>query len=198
MTSAANFAAAAGDTCPEAVLLEDSAEARRRLCAALATFATGVTIVTALARDGTKLGVTANSFNSVSLAPPLILVSLARTLFSFEEFLHAPAFAVNLLRLEQRELCHRFGRASSEKWNGVACSEGLHGAPLLQERLAVFECTPYAQYDGGDHVIVVGRVARFATNPHADPLVYYGGALRALAQRHHVGEDLAFMCGWGG
>lgn len=197
MRSAAEHAVAVAPP-EEVVLAEDAAEARRRLCVALATFATGVTIVTARAHDGTKLGVTANSFNSVSLSPPLILVSLARTLFSFEEFLRAPAFAVNVLRLEQRELCYRFGRASAEKWNGVRCTEGLHGAPLLEERLAVFECTPYAQYDGGDHVIVLGRVARFAANPNLEPLVYYGGALRSLAERHRVGEDLAFMCGWGG
>lgn len=148
---------------------------------ALGNFATGVGIVTTLCGKGTKQGITANSFNSVSLDPPLVLVSLARSLACFEHFEACSAFAVNLLRADQKELSNRFARRGVDKWAGVDCQMGTLGVPVLEDRLAVFECRTHARYDGGDHVILVGRVERFATECNHPPLIFFRGGYREIA-----------------
>lgn len=148
---------------------------------ALGHFATGVTIVTTLTSSGEKQGITANSFNSVSLDPPLVLVSLARSLACFEHFCGCEAFAVNILKADQQELSTRFSCRGADKWRGVADEPGVLGVPVLRDRLALFECRRYAQYDGGDHAILLGQVERFEMAADDPPLIYYRGQYRQIA-----------------
>jgi flavin reductase (DIM6/NTAB) family NADH-FMN oxidoreductase RutF len=149
---------------------------------ALGCFVTGITIVTAVAPDGRLLGVTANSFNSVSLDPPLVLFSLDRQAYSFEIFLAVEHFAVNVLRRDQRHLSDTFARPGGPKWDGVRHGPGETGCPLLTGAIAVFECRTRHTYPGGDHVIFVGEVTGIQADPSGEPLAYYRGAYRDLAQ----------------
>lgn len=144
------------------------------------TFATGVTIITARAPDGTPIGCTANSFSSVSLDPPLILWSLARTSLSLDAFKNAPYFAVNVLTTSQLDLARKFAMSDVAKYAGVSYREGLGGAPLLEGSMAQFECATAATYDGGDHIIFLGRVERFRWRAD-DPLLFYRGRFPRLA-----------------
>jgi 3-hydroxy-9,10-secoandrosta-1,3,5(10)-triene-9,17-dione monooxygenase reductase component len=154
----------------------------RRLKDALGTFATGVTVVTCRSPEGEQLGVTANSFNSVSLDPPLVLVSLARSLRSLSGYLTAEHFAVNVLSASQHDVSDRFAKRGDDKWSAIRSYPGTTGTPLLNEVLAVFDCARWAAYDGGDHVILVGRVLGVAHSDGA-PLVYFRGAYHELSQR---------------
>ena len=152
----------------------------RTLRDALSLFPTGVAVVTARGGEGTLHGVTISSFNAVSLDPPLVLFSLARKLYSLEEFLSADAFAINFLQEDQQELSTRFSKALSNKWENVAHKAGVTGALVLLPAVAVLECTPYAQYDGGDHVIVVGRVNHIECQECSSPLVFFRGRYHKL------------------
>jgi flavin reductase (DIM6/NTAB) family NADH-FMN oxidoreductase RutF len=143
--------------------------------AALGMFATGVTIVTARAPDGQLIGLTANSFNSVSLAPPLVLWSLSKAAASMVVFSAGSHYAINILAAEQKELAERFARKGADRWDGVLFDEGVGGAPLLQGAAATFECFNRSRYDEGDHVIFVGEVERCAHQPGALPLLFHGG-----------------------
>lgn len=142
---------------------------------ALGSFATGVTIVTTRCAGGSMQGLTANSFNSVSLDPPLVLVSLARGLGCFEHFKSCPTFAINILAADQRDLSNRFASRGLDKWRTVDFDQGVLGVPLIKPRLAVFECRSYARYDGGDHEILLGEVIRFEVDDTARPLIYFRG-----------------------
>jgi flavin reductase (DIM6/NTAB) family NADH-FMN oxidoreductase RutF len=146
----------------------------RLLRNALGHFATGVTVVTTCAPDGAKIGVTVNSFASLSLDPPLVLWSLARKSWSMSAFEIAGHFAVHVLAADQQALSDRFSRAGADKFGGVETVEGVGGVPLLRDCAAVFECSVEHRYDGGDHVILVGRVERFSTAERA-PLLFYRG-----------------------
>ncbi|TCT11933.1 flavin reductase (DIM6/NTAB) family NADH-FMN oxidoreductase RutF [Tepidamorphus gemmatus] len=142
---------------------QDSSGDSRELRRALGQFATGVTVVTT--RDpasGHAVGMTANSFSSVSLEPPLILWSITRTARSLPAFLAASHFAVNVLSAEQIDLSVRFARPAEDRFAGIAWREGLGGAPLLPNLSALFECRRVASHEGGDHIILVGKVERFA------------------------------------
>jgi flavin reductase (DIM6/NTAB) family NADH-FMN oxidoreductase RutF len=152
----------------------------RMLRNTLGMFPTGVAVVTARGIEGTLQGVTVNSFNSVSLDPPLVLFSLSRKLFSLNVFLAADAFAINFLQEDQQDLSVQFNKALSNKWEDVTHKEGATGAPVLLPALAVLECSPYAQYDGGDHVIVVGRVEHVECQECSAPLVYFRGRYHKL------------------
>src|SRR3954469_19576137 len=124
---------------------------------ALGRFPTGVCVVTALSPDGGPVGLTANSFSSVSLAPPMILWSLARTASSAAVFRDAEHFAINVLAAADQELSSHFARAGEDKF--AKCSErftaGLAGIPVLQGAVATFECHSRHRYYGGDHIIVI-------------------------------------------
>jgi flavin reductase (DIM6/NTAB) family NADH-FMN oxidoreductase RutF len=146
----------------------------------LGCFATGVTIITALGGRGQMLGVTANSFNSVSLDPPLVLFSLDRRAYSLWDFLSTGHFAVNILAEDQHELSNRFARTMSDKWSGVEWQTWDHGCPILAHCHANFECSIAYTYAGGDHVIFVGRVERMAYDDARRPLLYYRGAYHRL------------------
>lgn len=150
---------------------------------ALARFATGVAIVTAAGADGPEVGMTISSLNSVSLDPPLLLFSIARTAQSLPSLSQARTIGVNILGRHQEHLSTRFARAQTEKWSDCGWREGRHGAPLLPETIATFECAPYAQYDGGDHVIFVVRVVEFSMPDDAEPLIFFNGKYHALAAR---------------
>lgn len=147
---------------------------------ALSLFATGVTIVTACHDQAGLIGITANSFNSVSLDPPLVLFSVANSARSLPAFLEAPSFAVNVLRRDQCDLSSRFARQGEDKWRDVPFEPGRFGAPLLPGTMAAFDCVHYAQYEGGDHLIIVGRVVAMEHDAEGDPLLFYRGRYRLL------------------
>jgi flavin reductase (DIM6/NTAB) family NADH-FMN oxidoreductase RutF len=142
---------------------------------ALGTFATGVTIVTARDGRGRPVGLTANSFNSVSLAPPLVLWSLARSAGSMPAFAHGSHYAINILAADQRDLAERFSSKRADRFAGVAFREGAAGAPILDGACAVFECFNRSQYEEGDHIIFVGEVEHCGQRAGALPLIFHGG-----------------------
>lgn len=144
---------------------------------ALGSFATGVTIVTAVGEDGRRVGLTANSFSSVSLDPPLVLWSLARKAPSLSVFTDVSHFAINVLAEDQMALSNRFASPIEDKFEGVDWRPGLGGAPLIEGCVARFECRNHMQHDGGDHVIFVGRVDRFDYTKRA-PLLFLTGGYR--------------------
>lgn len=141
---------------------------------ALGNFASGVTIVTACSADGQKVGVTANSFNSVSLDPPLILWSLDKRSSAWGVFEKASHFAVNLLSSEQISLSNHFARAQADKFAGIEHTPGLGGAPLLSSCAGNFQCVNYQQIDAGDHWIMLGKVEKFEDLSRS-PLAYHQG-----------------------
>ncbi|WP_168399317.1 p-hydroxyphenylacetate 3-hydroxylase reductase component [Acinetobacter indicus] len=142
---------------------------------ALGNFATGVTIMTAQNAKGEKVGVTANSFNSVSLDPALILWSIDKKSSSFHVFEQATHFAVNILSGSQIELSNKFSRRNIDKYEGTSYREGAGAAPILDNCSAVFECERHQILEGGDHWIIVGKVVNFYDEGRS-PLVYHQGA----------------------
>lgn len=147
---------------------------------ALGHFATGITVVTACAPDGELLGVTVNSFNSVSLDPPLILFSLERRAFSLPALEAAGTFAVNVLDESQIALSQNFARTQGDKWQGIAFDRWETGSPILRGCLAAFDCRTHAIHDGGDHRIFLGEVLRFEAQAEGAPLIYYRGSYTTL------------------
>ena len=138
-------------------------------------FATGVTIVTARTDDGTLVGLTANSFNSVSLTPPLVLWSLARNAGSMAAFSAGSHYAINILSADQQALARQFAARGTDRYAGVDYTLGASGAPLLAGAAATFECFNRSRYEEGDHVIFVGEVERCAHRVGASPLLFHGG-----------------------
>ena len=147
----------------------------REFRASLGMFATGVTIVTARTGDGELVGLTANSFNSVSLDPPLVLWSLARAAGSLPAFSAGSHYAINILAADQKALAERFAARGADRWAGVAFAEGAGRAPLLAGAAATFECFNRSRYEEGDHVIFVGEVERCSHRADASPLLFHGG-----------------------
>lgn len=141
---------------------------------ALSCFATGVAVVTTLDQQGERAGMTISSFNSVSLDPPLVLWSIANEAHSYDAFVNATYFAVSVLTREQQHLSARFATRGADKFEGLDCREGLHGAPVLSDYAACFECRTEHIYEGGDHKIIVGRVLRFEDR-ETEPLILYRG-----------------------
>ncbi len=153
---------------------------RRTFRDALGCFATGITVVTAVSRESGMIGITANSFNSVSLDPPLVLFSLDRRAYSLPIFHEAGQFAVNVLRADQRQLSAIFAAPLVDKWDGVDYELWDTGCPILRDALASFECKTQHIYDGGDHLIFVGRVQKLRWSAAGDPLLYFRGGYHAL------------------
>ena len=149
---------------------------------ALGSFATGVTIITTRAPDGTQIGLTCSSFNSVSLNPPLVLWSLENNSLSLPAFKEAKHWAVHVLAADQDELSGRFARRGANKFAGLNLEEGVGRVPLLTGCTARFQCRNAFQYDGGDHVIFVGEVERFDRSENA-PLVFHGGRYAHATRR---------------
>jgi flavin reductase (DIM6/NTAB) family NADH-FMN oxidoreductase RutF len=146
---------------------------------ALGMFATGVTIVTARTAEGALVGLTANSFNSVSMNPPLVLWSLSKSAASLAVFSAGSHYAINILRAEQLSLAKQFATQGVDRFAGVQYRAGAAGAPLLDGAAATFECFNRSRYDEGDHVIFVGEVERCAHHHGASPLLYHGGKFYA-------------------
>ncbi|MBS0367021.1 MAG: flavin reductase [Proteobacteria bacterium] len=147
----------------------------RALRHALGMFGTGVTIVTARDPAGALVGVTASSFNSVSLDPPLVLWSVARSAWSCQAFTQARHWNVHVLSVDQEALSNRFARQGADKFAGLELEDGMTEAPLLRGCSARFQCRTQFAYDGGDHVILVGEVLGFDRSHHAPLLFVKGG-----------------------
>jgi flavin reductase (DIM6/NTAB) family NADH-FMN oxidoreductase RutF len=149
----------------------------RRACGC---FATGVTIAGVVDAQGTPHGLTVNSFTSVSLDPPLVLVALAHTASVMDAFRDARFFAVNVLAAGQRALSERFARKGHDRFDGLAWHAGETGAPLLPDALAEIECAIRYRFTAGDHDLIVGEMVRALIREGA-PLVYFAGRYRRLA-----------------
>ena len=175
---------------PEAAALDE-----RALRHAFGSFTTGVTIATTLGEDGKPWGFTANSFTSVSLDPPLLLICLAKTAGSFKAFVEAERFAVNVLSAAQREASVAFATLGARKFDAVPWRQERTGAPILDGGVAWFDCAMEQVIDAGDHAILLGRVLAFDSNAEP-PLAYCRGAylsfemnrmaLRAAEQSGHL------------
>jgi len=147
---------------------------------AFGRFPTGVTVVTTLGLDGAPVGLTASSFNTVSLDPPLILWSIRLAAPSLAAFRANAFFAVNVLGTDQHDVCFTFARPAPDKFAGITYRHGRGGAPVLAGALASLQCEVWARYPGGDHEICVGRVLDIDI-ADGDPLVFHAGALRRLS-----------------
>jgi flavin reductase (DIM6/NTAB) family NADH-FMN oxidoreductase RutF len=156
----------------DASFTADSADTRA-LRDALGRFATGVTVITIPTLDG-PMGFTANSFASVSLDPPLVLWSPARSSARYPFFAAAPFYAIHVLGAEQADLSRRFVRGGAG-FDGLAHATNAEGVPVIPGTLARFDCAQDATYEGGDHLIVVGRVLRVVARDGA-PLIFSQGA----------------------
>ena len=157
-------------TLPPATLAIDPAELRR----CLGAFVTGVTVITALDEHGTPFGMTANSFNSVSLDPPLIVWSLRKNASSFAVYEKATRFIVNILAEDQVSISNHFAKSGPDRFNGIAVTPGIGGVPMIDGCAAYLECSTEAAYPGGDHVMFLGRVERLLAHPRK-PLAFGAG-----------------------
>lgn len=153
----------------------------RALRRALGSFVTGVTVVTTLDGEGRPRGLTANSFTSVSLDPPLVLVCIAQASSSCAVFAACGGFAVNVLGEEQRPLCDRFAARSADRFAGVAWAAGATGAPRLEGSLASLDCSVHGRVPAGDHMILIGRIEDYAVRP-GRPLVFGQGGYMSAAR----------------
>lgn len=149
----------------------------RRACAC---FATGITVATVEGRDGKPHGLTLNSFVSVSLAPPLVLISIAHKASSHGPFSSATAFAINVLGEEQEALSARFASSHPNRFEGVEWAPGVTGAPVLAGVLAVLECEMWQRVEAGDHTLCLGLVRRVECRD-GQPLIYFASRYRKLA-----------------
>lgn len=148
----------------------DSKEFRR----ALGAFTTGVTVVTTRDADGRDAGVTANSFNSVSLSPPMVLWSLGKGSSSLPAFMGSDHFAVHILAADQERVSNQFAKSGIDRFAAMEVARGPGGIPLLEGCSARFSCRTAYRYEGGDHIIIVGEVIAFDSFEHA-PLVFQQG-----------------------
>jgi 4-hydroxyphenylacetate 3-hydroxylase, reductase component len=167
---------------------------------ALGVFPTGVVVVTARAPDGRFVGTTVSSFNSVSLEPPLVLFSLARTVLSFSAWEAANAWGISVLDETQDGLSTRFAQFGGGKWTGFEPIASVTGVPLIPGALAYFECERYALHDGGDHLIFIGRVLALGRSANfvSRPLVFFSGRYHQISRpREGASEsDEGLLHGW--
>jgi len=139
---------------------------------AFGSFATGVTVITALDASGKPTGITVNSFTSVSLEPPLVLWCIGLGTPSFASFRDCSHYAIHVLSADQEDISNRFANPSADKFAGLDYSRGTGGVPLLPGCVATFECSNAAQYPGGDHLILVGKVEHYQASLDA-PLLFF-------------------------
>lgn len=142
---------------------------------ALGQYATGIVVVTTRGQDGADVGMTMNSFASVSLDPPLVLFSIDRRAKGLPLYEEADGYVINVLSVLQEELSNQFARAGEDKFHGVAFERRETGAAVLAGNLATMECRPWQRYDGGDHVIFLVQVVSFEHNTGRDPLLFFRG-----------------------
>lgn len=137
-------------------------------------YATGIVVVTTRDHEGVPVGLTVDSFNSVSMSPPLVLWSLALSAPSLPVFRDCPAFVVNVLASDQLDVCRQFATSGTDKFAGIDWTPGIHDMPVLTGTVATIECMNHCQYDGGDHEIMLGRVISTQVSER-QPLVYSRG-----------------------
>ena len=147
---------------------------------ALSCYCTGIIVATAYDREGVALGLTANSFTSVSLDPPLLLFCLAKSSSRLKAFEAADSFAVNVLHGGQQQISTSFAKRGAMRPEEIGWERGMADVPVISDSLAVFECARHAHHDAGDHVIFIGLIkhARFVQS--GEPLVFYQGKYRRL------------------
>ncbi len=148
---------------------------KRKLRDAMGSFATGVCVVTVAPERSAPIGMTINSFSSVSLEPPLVLWSIQYTSECFGAFNVADKFAINILSAEQQEHSNKYARKGEHELDAQHYCVGRTGNPLLRDALACFECRVWARYPGGDHLILVGEVLELTTRPTGRPLLFHKG-----------------------
>jgi flavin reductase (DIM6/NTAB) family NADH-FMN oxidoreductase RutF len=152
---------------------------RNELRRVMGHFATGVTVITTLAKDGKLHGLTANAVSSLSLDPPLLIICVDKKAESYSCFEDSKVFTVNILSDDQEDLSRRFAVSGGEKFEGVAYRRGANGAPILQGALAHLECKVYAAYEGGDHTIYLGQIDEAETR-EGKPLLFFRGGYREI------------------
>jgi flavin reductase (DIM6/NTAB) family NADH-FMN oxidoreductase RutF len=143
-------------------------------------FPTGVTVITTISMDGQPFGLTANAFMSVSLDPPLLLISVDKKAESYPHFNDSQVFTVNILSDDQESLSRRFAVSGGNKFEGVAYHRGANNVPILEGTLAYIECRVYASHDGGDHTLYLGSIEQAETR-EGKPLLFYRGGYRAIS-----------------
>lgn len=159
---------------------DESAFDLRDFRTALGQFATGVTVVTTRAADGRKVGMTANSFTSVSMEPPLVLWCPSKRAGSLEDFEDATHFAINILASDQHVLSRQFATPAEDKFAGADTYEGIAGVPVLRGTVASFQCRTVARHDAGDHMVYIGEVEQYSSDDGA-PLVFHAGKYHATS-----------------
>lgn len=156
---------------------------RRALRDAFGAFATGVTVIAGYDPGGERVGLTANSFTSVSLDPPLLLVCPAHGASALPALRKAKRFAVNVLSIDQQSVADRFTRRGIDRFDDAGWSD-WHGVPVLADAMASFVCDLHAELDGGDHAILVGRVLALRSHAETEPLLYLRGRYRQIHVPH--------------
>jgi len=165
---------------------------------ALGAFATGVTVVTAVAEDGIPCGMTANSFTALSLQPPLVLWSIARGSPSAPTFLAAEHFSISVLAADQIDISRRFSRPHADKFATVATLQGIGGVPLIDGAVVNFECRLEQRYEGGDHIILIGRVLRLTSSPAPSLIFSSGRYQRGIDLEPAPDSDTELSVSWSG
>ena len=150
---------------------------------AMGCFASAVTVISTTTEDGKAVGTTVNSFNSVSLDPPLVLFCLGREATNYDHFMASGRFAVNILRQDQDHISNGFASDGANFFQTLEAETSSLGNPLIPDTLATFDCKIEATHDGGDHIILIGRVNELRHDPDGDPLVYYRGRYSAVAAK---------------
>jgi flavin reductase (DIM6/NTAB) family NADH-FMN oxidoreductase RutF len=168
------------DSIAEMALQPVNVENPREIRNLLGQFATGVTVITTRSKQGRKVGMTANSFSSLSLDPPLILWSLSKTAPSLSDFVEAEHFAIHMLAQEHHLLSGHFAKASVDKFAGIAHRDSDVGVPILEDVLATLVCRNVTQYEGGDHLIFIGQIEQYQQR-QGEPLVFHAGKYRVAA-----------------
>ena len=142
----------------------------------LGKYSTGVTIVTSIDNDGNPIGMTVNSFTSVSLQPALVLWCIDKNQPSYNSFMDTEGYAVNILSKDQNDLCHKFASQLDDKFENVDWEKSENGFPLVKNSLAWFDCKKWNYYPGGDHQILVGEVTSFDSF-ELEPLTFWNGQI---------------------
>lgn len=149
-------------------------------------FPTGVTVITTRTADGEPIGVTASSFNTVSMSPALVLWSIDKGAHSLDAFKNCDYFAINILSDQQIAISNRFAGRGQDKFSGVDYTHGLGDSPLLPEALTQLQCKNWNVYEGGDHLIMVGEVLEYSVTQNARPLVFSQGAYSQASPHYDV------------
>ncbi|MEM8661653.1 MAG: flavin reductase family protein [Pseudomonadota bacterium] len=149
---------------------------------ALGRFATGVCVISTVAESGDPLGLTANSFTSVSLDPPLVLWNLQNNSEVFDIFSTPAHYAINILSSDHHEHSNRYAKKGDHLLDSNHFSLGELGTPIVEEALVSFECELYSTHEGGDHLIIIGEVKHVHVREEGDPLLFYSGKYHRLAE----------------